>query len=469
MLRDVYWRQYPIDLLNDEKMGYIESKMPAGYEYAPYMFYITALKLADDDGIFDLEDGIIFARLMRVKDVQIVFDIANLMRKYKIMYRLSDDENIQLCGIVDWSYSDKKKRTLAERKQVVIAAIERERAKSMSTKDFGPVGCAGKCNDIPQSTACVGKCNDIPQGPGTAAPVPAQNAPELAQSAVFFMPEDDKNRKNVVINADDDKNAENVTDIQTDRQTDIQEVHTNTHTQQQATGYGLIECPPPAACQNSIPAVADTQNSETENQTDSEQAASSGDNAMLAEQALSQGETSSEKIDTALFDYLNDFFVKNCYGYKPKQSAKAIQQLADKISEISDEMNPPVDVAAVLCTEYKKMTEGGRSEYWKGQPLLPAYMIKPRCWMELMQYAGKILATKNNQNHFYEAMEKARIQADVEHDEIVEHMNSEYEKYGIDPNSPSAAMELLRARSLEKNAQKPEEQAKELEMPEDIF
>lgn len=468
MLRDVYWRQYPIDLLNDEKMGYIESQMPAGYEYAPYMFYITALKLADDDGIFALDDGVIFARLMRVKDIELVYAVANLMRKYKIIYRLSDDS--MLCGIVDWTYSDKKKRTMAERKQAAAAAIERERAKSMSTRDFGPAGCAGKCNDIPQSTACVGKCNDIPQGPGNIAPVPAQDTPEPAQSAVFFMPEDDKNRKNVVINADDDKNAENVTDIQTDSTNNtVQEVHTNTHTQQQATGYGLIEGPPPAACQNSIPAVADTQNSETKNQTDSEQAASSGDIAMLAEQALSQGETSSEKKDTALFDYLNDFFVKNCYGYKPKQSAKAIEQLADKISEISDEMNPPVDVAAVLCTEYKKMTEGGRSEYWKGQPLLPSYMIKPRCWMELMQYAGKILATKNNQNHFFEAMEKARVQADAEHDEIVEHMNSEYEKYGIDPNKPSAVMELLRARSLEKNAQKPEEQVAETEIPEDIF
>lgn len=468
MLRDVYWRQYPIDLLNDEKMGYIESQMPAGYEYAPYMFYITALKLADDDGIFALDDGVIFARLMRVKDIELVYAVANLMRKYKIIYRLSDDS--MLCGIVDWTYSDKKKRTMAERKQAAAAAIERERAKSMSTRDFGPAGCAGKCNDIPQSTACVGKCNDIPQGPGNNPQVPAIVAPQQAQSAVFFMPEDDKNRKNVVINADDDKNAENVTDIQTDSTNNtVQEVHTNTHTQQQATGYGLIEGPPPAACQNSIPAVADTQNSETENQTDSEDAISLNDIDHLAEQALSQGEKVSEKKDTALFDYLNDFFVKNCYGYKPKQSAKAIEQLADKISEISDEMNPPVDVAAVLCTEYKKMTEGGRSEYWKGQPLLPAYMIKPRCWMELMQYAGKILATKNNQNHFFEAMEKARKQADAEHDEIVEHMNSEYDKYGIDPNSPSAVMELLRARSLEKNAQKPEEQAKELEMPEDIF
>lgn len=467
MLRDVYWRQYPIDLLNDEKMGYIESQMPSGFEYAPYMYYITALKLADDDGIYDLDDGIIFARLMRVKDIQLVFNVTNLMRKYKIIYRLSDDSN--LCGIVDWTYSDKKKRTLAERKQAAANAIERERAKSISTKDFVPTGCAGRCNDIPQSTACVGKCNDIPQGPGNNTPVQAQNAPEPAQSAVLFMPDDDKNRKNVVINADDDKNAENVTDIQTDSTNNtVQEVHTHTHIQQ-TTGYGPIEGPPPVVCQNSISAVAETQNSETENQTESEQTNSSGDIAMLAEQAMSQGWNRSEKKDTALLEYLNDFFVKNCYGYKPKQSAKAIQQLADEILKISDEINPPVDVAAVLCGEYKKMVEGARSDYWKGQPLLPAYMIKPRCWMELMQYAGKILATKSSKNNFFEAMEQARLQADAEHDEVLEQMNAEYIKYGINPDDENAVAKLLQARNLEMKSQKPEEQEKELEVPEDIF
>ena len=464
MLRDVYWRQYPIDLLNDEKMGFIESMMPAGYEYAPYMYYITALKLADDNGIFDLDDGIIFARLMRVENVQLVFDVTNLMRKYKIIYRLSDDT--QLCGIVDWSYSDKKKRTLAERKQAALNAIEKERAKTMSTKDFGPVGCAGKCNDIPQSTACVGKCNDIPQGTGNIAPVPEQDAPKPAQSAVFFMSEADKNRKNVVINADDDKNAENVTDIQTDSTNNtVQEVHTNTHIQQ-TSACGPTMGPPADVCQNSIPAVAEIQNSETKNQTDSDDTISLNDIPSLAQEAMSIANGEAEKKDTALFDYLNDFFVKNCYGFEPKKSAKAISELARKINEVSDEMNPAIDVAAVLCSEYKKMTEGGRSDYWKGQPMLPSYMIKSRCWMELMQYAGKILATKSNENKFEMAIAQAREQVQSERAEIDEWQKAEYEKYGIDPASPDATMQLIRAKSIEKqNNEEPEER----EMPEDIF
>ena len=107
MLKDIYWRRYPIDLLNDDKMLYIESLMPEKLKYAPYMFYITALKLADDDGVFDLEDGVIFARLMRVPDVQIVFEVANLMRQRKVIYRLLDDSNY--CGLTDWEYAKNEK------------------------------------------------------------------------------------------------------------------------------------------------------------------------------------------------------------------------------------------------------------------------------------------------------------------------------------------------------------------------
>jgi hypothetical protein len=222
--------------------------------------------------------------------------------------------------------------------------------------------------------------------------------------------------------------------------------------------------PPADVCQNSIPAVAEIQNSETENQTDSEQANCSDEVSMLVDEAMSQGEKTTEKKDTALLDYLNDFFVKNCYGYKPKQSASAIQKLTAEIEKLSDEVNPAVDVAAVLCGEYKKMCEGARTEYWKGQPILPAYMLKPRCWMELLQYAGKILATKTNQNKFEQAMAEAREKVDAERGEVAQWMNEECAKYGIDPASPTAQAELIRAKSLEQK-----ENPVEREMPEDIF
>ncbi len=482
MLRDVYWRQYPIDLLNDDKMLYVESLMPAGYEFAPYMFYITALKLADDNGIFDIEDGIIFARLMRIKSRALVFQIANLMRQHKIIYRLSDDTT--LLQLADWTYSDKKIRTAEERRRIVADVIQKERAKkaNYSQEDFNVDGCAGKRNDVPQSEGYAGKCNAIPQAnaAGSSAPVAAPEAETTAPRRDFLCPDDDKNAKNVVKTADDDKNAENVDNIQTDNTNNTiqEEQTTHTHTDtQQFTGYAQPVGAPPVNCQDTIPAVAEKQNTQTqiptENQTDKD-ANSFGEISTLAAQALQISQSNDEKPkNTALFDYLQNFFVKNCYGYEPKKSIHALTELCEKINGISDEMNPPDVVAGVLCSEFKKMCDGGRSEYWKNQPLLPAFMMKPRCWMELMQHAGKILATNSASNKFTESWAKAEAEYLADREQISVAMRDEYLKYQIDPDAPDASKQLLMAKSHEqaelKKAKEIEEEAAVAEKSEQGF
>lgn len=452
MLRDVYWRQYPIDLLSDDKMTYIESFMPDEYKFAPYMFYITALKLADNDGIFDLEDGIIFARLMRVKSRALVFQIANLMRQNKILYRLSDDTT--LMQLADWTYTDKKSRTAEERRRIVAEKIAQERAKkaNYSQHDFNADGCAGKHNAVPQSEAPAENCNANPQAPaaGSAAPEAAADQPRRD----FLCP-------------DDDKNAKSVGNIQTDNTDstlqDIQTTHTHTD-KQQLSGSGRIERPTPGNCQDTKAAVAEKQNTTTEKPTEMQtpnDSNSSGITATLAEQALqaAQGDV-EENADTALYAYLEDFFVKNCLGFDKKKAAYSLNQLCEKIQSVSDDVNPPVEVAGVLCSEFKKMCEGGRSEYWKGQALLPAYMIKTRCWMELMQYAGKILATNSASNKFTQSWEKAVAEYEAEKGQISDAVREEYLKYNINPDAPNANYQLLSAKSREQEELR---KAKEIE------
>jgi hypothetical protein len=112
-------------------------------------------------------------------------------------------------------------------------------------------------------------------------------------------------------------------------------------------------------------------------------------------------------------------------------------------------VNPPVEVAGVLCSEFKKMCDGQRSEYWKGQALLPSFMIKTRCWMELMQYAGKILATNSASNKFTESWQKAVAEYEAEKGQISDAVREEYLKYNIDPDAPNANYQLLSAKSRE--------------------
>lgn len=428
MLKNVYWRQYPIDLLSDDKMACVEAMLPDEQKHIPYMIYIAALKICDDNGVFDLDDGVVLARLTRVKDVRTVIDVVNLMRQRKILYRLFD--NSTLCGIVDWTYADKSTRTIEERRKIVAEKIEKERARSGCDRDF--------------------------ELPGEKA---AETAP---QAGDFSCPENDKKTENVVKTVYDDKNAKNVGTLQYSTvqdnktvQTNIQD-NTDTHTQQQFSGCGQLESPTPENCQDTN-AVGE-KNIQTENTDNAniptaptdEQANCGFDTSGLADAALREAKKDVENSGQAsLVGYLNDFFVKNCYGYKPKQSAGAINTLAGLILELSDEVNPPGAVAGVLCSEFKKMCDGQRDKYWARMPLLPANMIKPRAWSELVQYAGKILATNKNSEKFIQAAKKAQEEYENEANLVGDAVRDEYLKYNIDPQEPDALRKLLNAKSKE--------------------
>lgn len=445
MLENVYWRQYPVNLLSDDKMACVEAMLPDNQKHIPYMVYIAALKLCDNDGIFDLDDGAVMARLTRVKDVSVIFNVINLMRQRHILYRVFD--NAMLCGFVEWTYTDKKSVPIEERRRRVAERIKQEQARAGVNKDF----------TLPVQ-------NQI----APMQPELYQEAETAPQAGVFLCPENDKKAENVVKAADDDKNAKNVETVQYSTvqnnntvqetvQTNIQD-SINTHTQQQATGSGLLESPPQVACQDTNAVGVkniQNQNTETANTPTGGDASAGEVISSLAEKALQEARESVENSDTAsLIGYLNDFFVKNCYGFKANQSAGAINTLAGKILELSDDVNPPGTVAGLLCSEFKKMCDGQRAEYWKRMPLLPANMIKDRAWYELVQYAGKILATNTNSEKFIQAAKKAQEECEAEKELISDAMREEYLKYNINPLDPNAQKLLLIAKSREAEAER---------------
>lgn len=441
MLRDVYWRQYPIDLLSDDKMACVEAMLPDEQKHIPYMIYIAALKLCDDNGVFDLDDGVVMARLTRVKDVRVIFDVVNLMRQRKILFRLFDKST--LCGLVDWTYSDKKPRTIEERRRLVAERIQKEQARAGVDKDF----------------TMPGEEPAAPQQPAPVAAAPRQEAETAPAPQDFLCPKNDKKPENVVISEMDDKKPENVVTLQNNtvqdnktEQTNIQDIQTDTHTQQQVPSFGRVIGPTLETCEDTD-AVGVKKNTKNQNINTDGDASGADDISTLAEQALSETQGSDEEKDTSgLVAYLNDFFVKNCYGFKKNQSAGPIKKLVSEIMQLSDEVNPPETVASVLCSEFKKLCEGQREAYWKGTPLLPAYMIKPRILAEIIQNAGKILATAQNEKKFAEAAKKAEEECKAEADIVSVAMREEYLKYNIDPDDPNAATKIIVAKAQEHEA-----------------
>lgn len=497
MLRDVYWRQYPVDLLSDDKMACVEAMLPDDQKHIPYMIYIAALKLCDNDGVFDVDDGVVLARLTRVKDVKTVLNIVNLMRQRKILFRLFD--NSTLCGLVDWTYSekDKKVRTIEERRKLVAERIQKEQTRAGVDKDFtlpgeertapsvsAPQRAAPakvpdfitKCKTCEAYDAAENACTDptaecCQRHWKPAAPV--QEAETAPAPQDFLYTENDKNAENVVISGMDDKNAENVVTLQDNTvqdnktiQTNRQNIQTYTHTQQQATGSALPVGAPPVTCQDTnavgvenIQSInTETPDTPTDGEAECDSAISS-----LAEMALREAGKGDEEIAQAsLTEYLNEFFVKNCYGFKKNQAAGAINELIGKIFELCDEENPPATVASVMCSEFKKMCEGQRGKHWKDMPLLPARMINPNVWAVLCQNAGKILATNKNSNKFMAAAQKAQEECEAEKDLVSVAMREEYLKYNINPDDPNAQKLLLVAKSQEQKARKAEDEEFEI-------
>ena len=469
MLNTASWSKLPRDLLTDEDFFYIEKQLPEELAFAPYMFYIAALRKADENGMFDLSDGVIFAQLMRIENADDVFKIANMMMKRKIIYRVGETK---VCGFWNWEYNAKDTpRTMEQRRQLVMRQIEEQKKIKAVTADF-PTGSTRP----DETTACEQteeRQNEAPESSGS-------NAQEMAQRADFFCPENDKKQENVVKDFLDDKNAKNVVKGEnTERKKDLEEQKENirqeikeTHTQdkkensdksekEQFCSAGPFDSPATQNCEEKHQPWADKESQEVTQIPKTQRNTDLSDPAALAELALQEANKGVENNEGAgVTGYLNDFFAKNCYGYKPQNAAGAIKSLASKITELSDKVNPPDVIAGVLCSEFLRMHEGKRADYWKDIPLLPSNMIKPNVWAYLMQYAGKILAAKKADNQFIRAEMQAQEEAEADRQAVYDEQDKELLKYNISPDDPARITKLLAAKAKEQAAAKIAEEFK---------
>ena len=444
MFNELVWRKYPCDLLTDENMSYVESLLPEQYKYAPYMFFITALKKADNDGIFDLEDGAIFARLMRVDDIEIVKKVANGLLARHIIYR---EGQTSICGFVQWEYAKtEKKRTLAERRKLVRDKIAEKETNKGIGSPFVTDPQQPDRTEAPQSSDVVSKTAD--------------------DTSFLSCPENDNFVKNVVEELLGDKNQKNVVEkneTQRERKKeDIELERKETHTEKDktderqeredreaSTSSGQPKEPTPVLAEQEACALdTETPESLQESQTEYDDALNITDTSELGEREL-QSEKEFGRTDRALVvKKLQDFFVNNCYGYKIKSGKHAVEQLAKRIEELSDTYNPADTIADILLKEFLRM-HNDKDGYWKNIPLLPQKMINPNVWAALMAYAGRILASKSENNKFSEAKKKALEQIKKGREETDQYIREECEKYGVDPESDDRQAKLLIKKQLE--------------------
>ena len=424
---EMTWRKLPRTIMTDPNMDYISSCMPKGYEAAPYMFYVVAMTIADDDGIFDLEDGIIFSRLMRVGDPSLVIKIANLMLQRKIISRAGLTTK---CMLSDWGYSIKTTpRTLEDRRKIVQKQIEAE----------------NKTRSVTFTPEQLDNSNEEP----IFLDLDSESRPS---SDDFFMSENDKNAKNVVKNIYDDKNAENVVKknqtekIREDKNREIE--HTQNRLDTERSSSDASEAVYAAQIDEQI-------ETELEEQWDGTETQAQGDIADLVKEALTDEDMVqiSEK-KTSLFGVFEGFFVKNCLGFNVNASRQAINMLVNRVLALEDAKNPANIIASVLLSQAKKLTE--TEGYYHGIPLTPEELLKPGMYKHVLAATSRILLASTPPTPAW--MQQLDVEAEQIKQEkaaVGDGFMNEYIKYNIDPTAPNRVELLIRAKNAQSNGSNP--------------
>lgn len=416
---EMTWRKMPRNIMTDPNMDYIASCLPHEYAAAPYMFYMTALSIADDDGIFDLEDGIIFSRLMHCGTPELIFTIANLMLKRKIITRAG---NSSKCMLTSWDYSIKEKpRTLEDRRRIVQKQIEAEQA--ARSNEFTDLPCEEEIINVEFTT------------------------PKMSDA--FLCPENDKSAKNVVNVFFDDKNQENVVkknETEKIREDKNREIEREEHTQNRLD----TDREPLRATDTALRGLEESGNTEPTAEEypewDGTETNGSNDVAELVEQAFKAGQgVQIDEQKKRAFGVFEAFFAKNCLGFNANEHISQLYELSGRVCRLSDEKNPPEIIASCLVSQFKKLTED--EGYYKNCPVTPEELLKPGAYKHSLAAASRILLTNKQVNSQWAEQLELQQEIEAEKAEVGDVFQDEYLKYGIDPNNPNKAALLMRAKA----------------------
>lgn len=365
MLNDLAWRKVPRNIIRDEDLDYISSLMPERLTAAPMLLYFIMYCKADDDGVVDLEDGVIYSRLTHIATPREVLDIAALMTRRKLLIPVMDGTNVYL--IDDWDIpmrpGTKPARTMEERRANVAAKIRAEQEQKKTEQQ--------KIVDFDELRSASGS---------------------------FFCPDVDKNRENVDMQRVE--REKRVLEIQkTQENLDFEIKRDKTHTQ--GSDGGILQ-PPYAAKENLQEMQTKTETEKQQTGTDQEiknlvdLAMPSGVAVCSngAEKVVEKNESKARSSDiNAVFVVFSNFFAKYCLGFQAEQHRKELLELSALITQLEDERNPAPVIASVFCQQFKTLTES--EGYFKNLPLYPRELLNSKVYRTVLSMASRILCSKS--------------------------------------------------------------------------
>ena len=407
MIDDLAWRKFPRNIIENAELQYIADQMEEGLEALPLLLYTVAYCRADDNGIFDLRDGRIFSRLVKLGTVDDLFYCAKLMVEENIFQPV----NGPVLLITDWESPNRSGRT----PQKPLSADERRAA------------AAAKIRAQEQKKASAAKFFTLTSTKSEKM--------SLSQRETERIQRETEERHTHTEFKDRETEGEKTRE---DEKEDIKETHT------QKSGFGFFPEPSPLEDEMST-------GYRDEEDTGGRPERSSSVAAIIAEEAADG--TDFDKYNflhnkEIAAELLNNFFAKNCLGYDQDKEAPLINEVSSRIAKLTDDKNPVQIITAVITGQLKKLSE--EPGYYKNLPLQPASLMLSGVWSHVMNSASRILRNKENSFSWDRELEMSRL-TPQDRAAVDDDLESECLKYGINPEAPDRMMRLALARKADAN------------------
>lgn len=436
-VEDLPWRKFPRDAISNVKIRFIQKQLTPHLRHGALLFFTTAYCLADDYGVIDIEDGLVFADAMDIDNPDDVFVIANLFASRGIMDKITE----RIFMFVDWD-TPNRDRTI----RAPLTAAQRRAAVEAQLR---------------QKEEAIGKVSDASQ----------KNAQDVATESEKMSLHgtcSDKKRESVAthreIREKTDKRAQKEEKEKKER-----------HTQEAARLAHDALCAHSAPC-----AIAQALTPDEKREREKERATEPGENQERFEKqeagksempdtsekdtkteitngregrkdraaAVRSGGIGQEYLDT--LQVLQDFFAKyNPMGYQNKdEQIKALIELTHRMVALSDKANTGEIIAINFCRCFKKLVE--QHQYYKDMPILPSNLLKNGVFSILLGDVGRILQPKGVswQRHYDKMVaESAKGKQVYSYSDF---LAAQCKQYNVNPDAPDYIQQLLAAQRAKK-------------------
>lgn len=431
-MADLAWRKFPVNTIRNEHLDYISFMLPLEMKCAPYMFYMAAVCTCDDDGVFDLEDGVIFSRLMRIGTPADVFTIARLMVQYKVITQVVPGRSVFM--ITEWEAPERrgipKSKTAEERRAYVAQRIEAEqRAKA------------------PEYQPPLQSFNyPFPPMP---EPHHQDGAVAGAVASAFFCDLNDKNAKSV---DETERERGDRREIQTETK-EIIESKRDTHTEdtERLEKREATEPTPPlesgsgSVAEETRPEQTKTEPIDTEYLNSlTEEALTPGSNMAVESSGKVNEEKKSNSCaseDIELVEAINTFFVRNSLLFNPEYDHHKVMEIIRRVKLLETEKNPAKIIIQTVLRQFKIRSETKGDFFYKCN-ITPQFLLNQNTWSHMLQEASALLLRNNEDKTAWQ--NQINTEKDLEQVEAISNdVEAQCIQYGIDPNDPARLAKIL--------------------------